>query len=459
MFKGENYPTDQGRRHLIKGGALAAAAIGTLGTGALAAGKAESVAQTATPRPASTETRFWLTNVTLESGFSYDSQKQVEATKTQKAHLLIDNGKISQIVFAEPAKDTLPRHDMQGLLALPSFADMHVHLDKGYYGGPWKAAVPFESVAQRIREEEGFLRDFLPDTPRKAKALLDLITSYGTTFLRVQCNVDPVIGLENGAKVLEALHAYSDKVDFELVAFPQHGLLANNMAKMMDQAMKAGFTVVGGVGPATIDGDIERSLNTTMEIAVKHDAPIDIHLHNGGQLGTFTIQRLAELTEQAKWHGRVTVSHAYCLGSVSGGQLNDILDRMAAVKMHIHSTAPIDSPMPPVEKLAAKGIEFHLSTDCINDHWSAYGSGSIIERASRLGEINGWDDEFSLNRALKYITRGVTPLDDKGTVVWPKVGDNADLTFVAASCSAELVARRNPVDAVLRRGKASVWNI
>ena len=53
----------------------------------------------------------------------------------------------------------------------------------------------------------------------------------------------------------------------------------------------------------------------------------------------------------------------------------------------------------------------------------------------------------------------MTPLDDKGTVVWPKVGDNADLTFVAASCSAELVARRNPVDAVLRRGKASVWNI
>ena len=238
MSKGEKddtSPINQSRRHLLKSGAYATVAAGALGMSTFAAGKAQA-ASTAAAAPAAT--RFWLTNVTLEAGFVRNSKQQVEATQTRKAHLLIENGKIAQIVDALPAGDTAPQHDMKGFLALPAFADMHVHLDKGYYGGPWKAATPFESVQARIREEEGFLKDFLADTPKKAMALLDLITSYGTTFVRVQCNVDPVIGLQNGEKVLEALHAYKDKVDFDLVAFPQHGLLTNNMPKMMDQAMK-----------------------------------------------------------------------------------------------------------------------------------------------------------------------------------------------------------------------------
>lgn len=29
--------------------------------------------------------------------------------------------------------------DAKGLLMLPVFKDMHIHLDKTFYGGPWKA--------------------------------------------------------------------------------------------------------------------------------------------------------------------------------------------------------------------------------------------------------------------------------------------------------------------------------
>ena len=444
------------RRRIMQAGASAAVGALTLASATAQAGQ-NPARQPASASAKPKEARYWLTNVTLEDGFERGAENQVLSTKTRQAHLLIENGKIMSIAESRPA-DGLPQYDMKQSLALPSFADMHIHLDKGHYGGPWKAAVPFVSVAQRIKEEEGFLVPFLADTPKKAKALINLSTSFGTTHMRVQCNVDPVQGLRNKDKVLEALTAYRDKIDYDMVAFPQHGLLKH--VKLMDEAMRNGFNIVGGLDPTSIDGDVERSLNTTMELAVKHNAPIDMHLHEPGAQGAAVISRLAKLTEDAGWQGRVTVSHAYCLGQLKGNPiLDEVLSRMAAVKMQVISTAPIDTPAPPVKELASKGIMLHLATDCINDHWSAYGSGSMIERASRLGEINGWDDEFSLNRALKYITRGVAPLDDQGKVVWPKVGDNADLTFVAASCSAELVARRNPVDAVLRRGKASVWNI
>lgn len=448
---------DENRRNLLRGTVAVAATMSAVGAYAQQQNQQEQ--ENTSIMAAPTSDKYWLTNIKLETGFEYNQKQEVEATKTQTAHLLINNGKIERVAMTPPSNDGISQYDMKGLLAVPSFADMHVHLDKGRYGDSWKAATAFTSVRGRIREEQEVLPSLVADTPRKAKALIDLITGFGTSFVRVQCNVDPTIKLQNVEKVLEALNAYQDKVDFEMVAFPQHGLLTEGAAKLMDQSLQNGCTLVGGVDPATIDGDIERSLNTTMELATKHNAPIDIHLHNRGQLGAFTIERLARLTEQAKWHNKVAVSHAFCLGDLQGGALDNLLAQMGAVGMTVNSAISVGSVMPPPDALAKHNVTMYLGTDCINDLWSSYGTGSILERASVMGEWQGWDDEYSLNRTLKYITRGITPLDDQGNMVWPKAGDVANITLTTASCSAELIARRSPAKAVIRQGMPSVWQV
>ncbi|AQS41686.1 MAG: Putative metallo-dependent hydrolase domain-containing deaminase [Candidatus Tokpelaia hoelldobleri] len=445
------------RRNILKGTLVATAAMGTSGVYAQAASEPEAGKKHSQMPSAE---RYWLTNVRLESGFEYDRQNQVTATRTTTAHLLINKDVIERIADTLPADDGVAKYDMGGLLAVPSFADMHVHLDKGFYGGPWKATAQASSVRDRIRQEEQLLPSMVEGTPEKARALIDLITGYGTSYLRVQCNVDPVIKLQNVEKVLEALHDKSDKVDFEMVAFPQHGILGNGADKLMDQALKNGCSLVGGVDPETIDGDMERSLNTTMEIAVKNDAPIDIHLHNGGEVGARAARYLAKLAEDAKWHNRVAISHAFCLGHLEGAALDDLLAQMRSVGMSVNSAISVGAVMPPPEALAKHNIKMQLGTDCINDLWSPYGTGSILERASVMGQWQGWDDEYSLNRTLKHITRdGIMPLDDKGNQVWPKAGDKANITLTTASCSAELIARRNPAKAVIKQGKPSVWTL
>lgn len=228
---------------------------------------------------------YWLGPLLLEDGFERDAAGQIIATATRRAHLLIAGGSIAELRFDAVPDDGRPRRDARGWLALPAFADMHIHLDKGHYGGPWRAATPFVSVAERIREEQGFLLDFLPDTRRRAEALLDLIAADGVAFARVHCNVDPVAGLATMEQVRLALDSRKHWLDYELVAFPQHGLLSGGTLKLMDQALASGFNVVGGLDPASVDGDIERSLNATLELAVKHDAPVDLHLHERGELG------------------------------------------------------------------------------------------------------------------------------------------------------------------------------
>ncbi|MFP3513698.1 deaminase, partial [Peribacillus sp. SIMBA_075] len=87
-----------------------------------------------------------------------------------------------------------------------------------------------------------------------------------------------------------------------------------------------GATHVGGVDPAGVDGDVEKSLQTMMELAVENNADVDLHLHDPGHLTIFTIKRLAAMTEEAGWQGRVTISHALGLGDVSLSEVSEVAE-------------------------------------------------------------------------------------------------------------------------------------
>lgn len=82
----------------------------------------------------------------------------------------------------------------------------------------------------------------------------------------------------------------------------------------MKEAMRSGASIVGGLDPAGIDRNIEKSLYEVMNLSTEFDADIDIHLHDGGHAGLYTIDKFAEMIEEAKWHNRAAVSHAFCLG-------------------------------------------------------------------------------------------------------------------------------------------------
>lgn len=75
-----------------------------------------------------------LKNVRLETGFEYDGE-EVAATKTALFCVAVENGKITAITPNDPGAAAV---DAKGWLMLPVFKDMHIHMDKTNYGGPWK---------------------------------------------------------------------------------------------------------------------------------------------------------------------------------------------------------------------------------------------------------------------------------------------------------------------------------
>jgi cytosine/adenosine deaminase-related metal-dependent hydrolase len=403
-------------------------------------------------------TLYWLTNVKLETGYTYEEAK-ISQTETEICSLLIEDGRIKRIISGIAQEEGTLTFDANRLLVLPAFEEMHIHIDKTYYSGPWKACMPAENIFTRFNEEKTILPKQLATAQDRAENMLELLLRNGATNIRTHCNVDPVIGLRNLEATLAALGTYKDRLSGRIVAFPQHGLLRSKSMQLVKDAMRMGAQLVGGVDPATVDNDIEKSLHTIMDIAVEFNADVDIHLHDANNLGTFTMKRLASLTEEAGWQGRVTISHALGLGGVTDKEAEEVAERLAALKIDITSTVPIGKQVIPIPLLDRKGVKVSLGNDSITDHWSPFGTGDMLQKANRLAERFGWSDERSLGKALRFITGGKETLNNEGKRVWPNVGDEASFVLTNATCAAEAVARQTEKRVVMYKGNVVIGDL
>ncbi|MGP4105956.1 amidohydrolase [Virgibacillus sp. L01] len=393
-----------------------------------------------------------IKNALLEYGFQEHEQKAT-STLTQTKDIMIEDGVITTIDDNISPSSGLEILDAKGQLVLPSFREMHIHIDKTYFGGPWKACKPITNgILTRIEEETELLPKQLEFAEERADIFIQHLIRNGHTHIRSHCNIDPSIGLKNLSVTVKALEKYKDQITYDIVAFPQHGLLRSEVEPLMREAMKMGATLVGGVDPATIDRNIDISLETMFDIATEANTGLDLHLHDPDTLGEFTFYKLIDLTHKHGLEGKVTISHAIALGDLHGESLENMMTALSKAQIDLTTTIPVNRPTIPILALDKAGIEVSIGHDSLTDHWSPFGTGDTIEKLSILAERFKISDERGLSQTWKYASGGVTPLNEGGEQVWPKAGDKANILIVDASCSAETVARRKEIKHTISNG-------
>lgn len=455
----------QSRRSFIgRTGGLATACAMMAGLPGGAAKAQQAAAKPTAAKPAAsdagkripTEPHYLLTNVRLEEGFVYDGDI-VTGTRSGLNTLEIKAGKIVAIHAAGTALPVgVPSYEAHGQLALPAMRDMHIHLDKTFYGRAWQAPLPRQgkTILDMIAREEKLIPQLLPDSQEHAEQLIALLHSKGTTVARSHCNIDPVSGLKSLENLKRALEKRRDDFSCEIVAFPQHGLLLSKVDGLMREAMGMGVDFVGGLDPTNVDGAMEKSLDAMFQIALDTGKGVDIHLHETSPAGVAAIlHMIATVEKNPALRGKVTISHGFALATMAPGALDEAATRMAAQGISVASTVPLGASTMPLPQLSAKGVFVMTGTDSVTDHWSPFGRADMLEKANLYAQLYRGSDEFRLSRALAIATGGVLPLTDKGERAWPKVGDAADFTLVPASCSAEAVARLPERSATFHRGR------
>jgi len=399
---------------------------------------------------------YQLRNVRLEEGFKREGE-MIIGTQTALYHLEIKDGKIVAIQPASgAAASSLPAFDAQGLLLLPATRDMHIHLDKTFYGGPWEAPRPRKgkTIMDMIAREQVLIPQLLPTSVQRAEAIIGLLHSKGTTVARSHCNIDPVSGLKSLEHLQIALEKHKNDFSCEIVAFPQHGLLHSKVDGLMREAMQMGVQYVGGLDPTNVDGKMEKSLDAMFQIALDTHTGVDIHLHETSPAGVAAVKYMIKTVEQnPQLKGKVTLSHGFALSTLKDAELDEVIDGLARQQFTVASTVPIGKLAMPLPQLSEKGVFVMTGTDSVIDHWSPFGTGSMLEKANLYAQLYGNSDEFGLTRSLAIATGNVLPLDNNGTRQWPAVNDKAEMILVDASCSAEAVARVSDVKATFHQGR------
>lgn len=400
--------------------------------------------------------RTWLRNVRLEIGETTYEDGSIQ-TKTDLFHIQVAKEGVIQTII--PATENVPDADavdMEGKLALPAFKEMHNHLDKTYLSLGWRACRPVKNLSERLALEAAELEELAETVEQRASAMIELHLRNGVNHIRTHVNIDPFIKLKNLEGVKKALKAYEQYVTYEIVAFPQHGLLAHEeMPDLLRQALESGATILGGLDPAGIDKDIEKSLQVTMDIAKEYDVDVDMHFHDRGQVGFYTMDKWLDMVKEQDYRGSIAFSHAFGLSKLTPHMQKQFAKKLSEHNVEIMSTIPIsvNHQVIPIDIMRTEDVKVALGCDGFYDSWSPYVSGDILEKVHNFCDYTGKSNERSLRQSISLITQGVTPLDSEGEQVWPRIGDEASFVFVDASCSAEAVARLPKNRQLMHKGK------
>ncbi len=335
------------------------------------------------------------------------------------------------------------------LLALPGFVEGHCHLDKTLWGRPWWPNAIGPEREDRIRNEQAMRGPLGMDAFREGLALCEAHLRAGTTRLRSHVDVDGESRLRHVAALLRLREHLAGRMEIQLVAFPQDGILRSPGAlEWLEEALRLGCDVVGGMDPSLVDRDPVRHLDAVFALAERHAKPVDIHLHEPGELGAFAMDLACERTRALGMQGRVVISHGFALGDLPPARVDAVMARLAEAGVALCSTAAPSRPVPPLRRARALGVTLFAGNDNIRDMWAPYGRPDMRERAMLMGLKH----ELRRDEEVAWALETVTSAAARGCGFAPyglEPGARADIVLMDAATLAEaVVTPRGPVRVV-----------
>ncbi|WP_314577159.1 amidohydrolase family protein [Enterococcus gilvus] len=379
--------------------------------------------------------------------------------------IAIENGKITEIApqINGTAKEVI---EAAGRVLIPGLVESHIHLDKALIADrePNKSGTLKEAIEVTAKLKPTFTEE---DVYTRAKEALEMIIRRGATAVRTHSEFDPAQGFTGFNMIMKLKEEYKDRIDMQVVAFPQEGIFkAPGTEKMMYEAMDMGADVVGGI-PYN-DAPANEHIDLVFEIAKKYDKDIDLHQDFADEADDTSIEYLCDKILEEGYEGRVSVGHLTALHAMPKEQLDRVIDKMAKAKINVMPLPATDLHLgarndeynvrrgvTPIRKLRDAGVNVCLATNNIRNAFTPYGNGDLIQIAMLaipVGHLGGADD---LPTVLPMITENPAKalgLKDYGI----GVGKKADLILLDTKVKANAIIDVPERLYVIKNGRVTV---
>ena len=247
--------------------------------------------------------------------------------------IVIANGVITEIA----AVGTLAAPQMidaVGGYVSPSFTDAHFHLDKTMSRDIF-GADKFEDAFSRAHGVKTYFT--VNDVKSRAMYALDLAVAHGIGAMKAQCDVDYATKLVSMEGVLAAAEEYKDLVTVEAIAFPQEGIVSDPKAPdLIRRALRMGAKYVGGLPEfEATEADQDTHMKTIFDIAEEFDVNVDCHCDYTDRKQFKTLEKVADITIERGYQGRVCVGHCNALAIYEDDEAKRVIDKLAKAEIQV----------------------------------------------------------------------------------------------------------------------------
>jgi cytosine deaminase len=316
----------------------------------------------------------------------------------------ISAGRVTRIAAGIPgeAKEII---DAAGHLVTESFINGHLHLCKvytlemvgmealsSYTSGSMGGAMT--AIEQAAKVKENYDERWIIKNVRKA---LDLAVRFGNTHIRAFADVDTKAKLEGVKALLKAREEYKGRVEVQVVAFPQDGVVRDPGAEgYVRQALELGADVVGGIPWIEYtDADAQQHIDRMFVLAKEFDKDVSMLIDDAGDAGLRTLEMLVNKTIKEGWQGRVTCQHARAMALYPEPYYRKIEHLLKVGGVSLVSDPQTGPLYARVRSLYEAGAMVALGQDDIADAYYPFGRNNMLEvafLAAHLMWMTSFDD-------------------------------------------------------------------
>ena len=309
--------------------------------------------------------------------------------------------------------------DLGGRLVCEPYVESHIHLDYVY-----TADIPAEETAsgtlfEAIEKWSGSKHQLSKEDIKK-RAYKGILTEMrnGVQYIRTHVDVtDPEFTAFQA--MLEVKEEVKDKVDIQLIAFPQEGMYAyRDGDKLVEQALKMGADVVGGIPHYEFTReDGVKSVKKAIELACRYDKLVDIHCDETDDDQSRFVEMIAAEAYFSGLKDRVTASHTCAMGSYNNAYAFKLMSKLAQSGINCiscptentylqgrYDNYPKRRGLTRIDELTAAGVNVSLGQDSISDPWYPLGNGNLMNQLDFAIHISHLMSVEQIWNALDYIT-------------------------------------------------------
>ena len=357
--------------------------------------------------------------------------------------------------------------DLGGRLVCEPYVESHIHLDYVY-----TADIPAEETAsgtlfEAIEKWSGSKHQLSKEDIKK-RAYKGILTEMrnGVQYIRTHVDVtDPEFTAFQA--MLEVKEEVKDKVDIQLIAFPQEGMYAyRDGDKLVEQALKMGADVVGGISHYEFTReDGVKSVKKAIELACRYDKLVDIHCDETDDDQSRFVEMIAAEAYFSGLKDRVTASHTCAMGSYNNAYAFKLMSKLAQSGINCiscptentylqgrYDNYPKRRGLTRIDELTAAGVNVSLGQDSISDPWYPLGNGNLMNQLDFAIHISHLMSVEQIWNALDYITVNgakTLHLSDYGI----REGSSASFIVIDAPNEFEAVRERAGIIRSVRKGR------